>query len=93
MVVEVLGQGQLVDLERALELAHHATVVLEFLFRLLAAVQLERLQPLRETLELALRLQLIREDLKTSGANWSTLSEDSTFGLRRFRPKTPKVLL
>ena len=66
VVVEVLGQRQLVDLERPLELAHDAAVVLELLLGLLAAVQLERLQPLRETLELALRLQLVREDLRSS---------------------------
>ena len=63
VVVEVLGQGQLVDLERALELAHHAPVVLELLLGLLPAVQVERLQPLREALELPLRLQLVREHL------------------------------
>ena len=63
VVVEVLGQGQLVDLERPLELAHHAPVVLELLLGLLAAVQVERLQPLREALELPLCLQLVREDL------------------------------
>ena len=80
VVVEVLGQRQLVDLERPLELAHDAPVVLELLLGLLAAVQLERLQPLCEALELTLRLQLVREDLRTrertenpGSANFATL--------------------
>ena len=46
-----------------LKLADDASVVLELLLGLLAAVELERLQPLREAVVLRLRLQFVREHL------------------------------
>ena len=51
------------EVETDLKLANNATIVVVDVSRLLATEQLERMQPLAETVELRLRLEFIREDL------------------------------